>query len=147
MGCGQIYRVEVTGTDADGNTHTYRETVEIPEGAPPEEEPIPPSPQQTLYAAVAASAHCTSSSEACSCQLSVSFDGKDLTGGTYPVTEVVLRVNGQVWHDSGSISVTNYHQVVQQAVGCGIACNIQLSVTNSIGQTATSSGSLTTPTP
>ena len=28
VGCGHIYRIEVIGTDADGNTYTYRETVE-----------------------------------------------------------------------------------------------------------------------
>jgi len=63
------------------------------------------------------------------------------------VTRVVLRVNGQVWHDSGSVSTTQYHQTVQKTVGCGETFSIAVTVNNSTGQTATSSGSLTTPVP
>ena len=53
----------------------------------------------------------------------------------------------QVWHDSGSISVADYHQTVHKTVNCGTTFSIQLTVNNTVGQTATSSGSLTTPTP
>ena len=143
VGCGQTYLIEVTGTDTDGSTYTYRETVNIPVPTPPE----PPPPQTTLYAAYAASAHCTASGPECSCSLSISFDGKDLTGGDYPVTKVVLQVNGQVWHDSGSVSTTHYHQTEHRTVNCGETFNMVLTVNNSIGQTATSTGSLTTPVP
>ena len=142
--CGETYTIEVIGADADGNTYTYRETIEIPSPEPPDE---PPPPQTTLYAAMAASAQCTSSGPECSCQLSISFDGKDLTGGTYPVTKVILRVNGAVWHDSGSISQTNYHHVEQRTVNCGQTFNLELTVNNTLGQTATSTGSITTPIP
>jgi len=149
VGCGHVYLIEVKGTDADGSTYTYRQTVNVPVSTPPEppEPPAPPPPQTTLYAASAASAQCTASGPECSCSLSISFDGKDLTGGDYPVTRVVLRVNGQVWHDSGSVSTTQYHQTVQKTVGCGETFSIAVTVNNSIGQTATSSGSLTTPVP
>jgi len=146
VGCGHVYRIEVTGTDADGSTYIYRETVNIPVPTPPEP-PEPPPPQTTLYAALAASAQCTASGPECSCSLSISFDGKDLTGGDYPVTKVVLQVNGQVWDDSGSVSTTQYHQAVQKTVGCGETFNMVLTVNNSIGQTATSTGSITTPVP
>jgi len=146
VGCGHTYNIEVIGTDADGNKYTYSETVEIPSPSPePPDEP--PPPQTTLYVAFAASAHCTSSGPECSCQLSISFDGNDLTVGTYPVTKVVLRVNGQVWHDSGSISQTTYHQTEQRTVNCGETFNIEVTVNNTIGQTVTSTGSITTPTP
>lgn len=149
VGCGHVYLIEAKGTDANGSTYTYRETVNIPVSTPPEppEPPAPPPPQTTLYAASAAGAQCTASGAECSCSLSISFDGKDLTAGDYPVTRVVLRVNGHVWHDSGSVSTTQYHQSVQRTVGCGETFSIEVTVNNSIGQTATSSGSLTTPVP
>jgi len=145
--CGHVYTIEVIGTDADGNKYTYRETIEIPEAEPPDEPPPPPSPQTTLYAALAASAHCTASGPECSCQLSISFDGKDLTSGDYPVTHVVLRVNGQVWHDSGSISTTHYNHTEQRTVNCGETFNLEVTVNNSIGQTVPSTSSITTPIP
>jgi hypothetical protein len=150
VGCGHIYTIDVIGTDEDGNTHTYRETINIPSSTPedPPDDPPPPPPQQTtLYAAMAASANCTSSGPECSCQLSISFDGTDLTGGTYPVTRVVLRVNGSVWHDSGTISQTTYHHVENRTVNCGQLFNMEVTVNNTLGQTAQSTGSLTTPTP
>lgn len=143
--------MEVIGTDADGNKYTYRETIRIPVGTPPDEPPdeppAPPAPQTTLYAAFASQAECTASPQGCSCNLAISFDGKDLTAGDYPVTRVILKVNGQVWHDSGNMTVTQYHQVVQKAVNCGAIFNIEVIVTNSIGQTITSTGSITTPVP
>ncbi|MFC1938893.1 hypothetical protein ACFLWM_01910 [Chloroflexota bacterium] len=142
VGCGQTFRVEVIGTDTDGNTYTYRETINTPE-----EEPPPPPPQTTLYSAMAANAQCTAAGPECSCQLSISFNGKDLTNGDYPVTHVVLRVNGQIWHDSGSISTTLYNHVEQRTVNCGETFNIEVTVNNTLGQTVTSTGSLTTPVP
>ena len=51
--------------------------------------------------------------------LSISFDGKDLTVGSYPVTSVMFKVNGDEWHNSGGISQTNYHMVVNRTVDCG----------------------------
>jgi len=148
--CGHTYTIEIIGTDADGNKYTYRETIEIPEAGPPDEPPPPPPPpppQTTLYAALAAGAQCTASGPECSCQLSISFDGKDLTVGDYPVTHVVLRVNGQVWHDSGSISTTHYHHVEQRTVDCGETFNLEVTVNNTLGQTVPSTGSITTPIP
>ena len=123
--------------------HTPIPQQELPP-LPPDE---PPPPQTTLYAAMAASAQSTSYGPECSSQLSISFDGKDLTNGDYPVIHVVLRVNGQVWHDSGSISETHYHRTEQRTVNCGQTFNIEVTVTNTLGQTVTSTGSITTPVP
>jgi len=151
VGCGHIYRIEVIGTDANGNKYTYRKTINIPEEEPPDEPPPPPppppTPQTTLYAAMAASAQCTASGPECSCQLSISFDGKDLTLGDYPVTQVILKVNGTEWHNSGPISKTHHHSSVTKTVDCGQTFNMVLTVKNTLGQTATSTGSITTPIP
>lgn len=153
--CGQTYIVDVIATDADGNKYTYSRTVKIPIEIPPQpppEEPVPPVPQNTLYVAFAAQANCSSSGEECSCNLSISFDGKDLTVGDYPVKRVVLKVNGSVWHDSGTIIPGSadskvYHRTAQKTVSCGVTYNIEITATNSIGQTLTSTGSITTPVP
>ena len=145
--CGGTYAVAVKATDADGNTHTYRETIVVPDEEPEEDEGPPPPATTTLYGAMAASASCTSAGGECSCQLTVSIDAEDLTGGTYPVTSVVLTVNGQAWHDSGGLSTTDYHQVVTKTVSCGASFNLELTAENSIGQTGSTTGSLTTPIP
>jgi len=148
--CGGTYMIDVFATDSDGNTYSYRETIRVPDEEPPEEEEDegpPPPATTTLYGAMAASASCTSSGGECSCQLTVSVDAEDLTGGTYPVTSVVLAVNGQVWHDSGGISTTQYHQVVTKTVGCGATFNLELTAENSIDQTGSTTGSFTTPIP
>lgn len=149
VNCGHVYRIDVTATDADGNMYSYRRTVTIPEPPeePPDDTPEPPPVQTTLYGAMASSAQCTAYGSECSCQLSISLDGKDLTVGSYPVTRVILEVNGSEWHDSGNISQTNYHQVVTRTVDCGATFNMVLTVENTIGQIVTVTGSLTTPIP
>jgi len=147
--CGQLYRIEVIGTDADGNKYTYRKTITIPEAEPeePPPPPPPPTPQTTLYAAYAASAQCSGSGLECGCQLTISFDGKDLTVGDYPVKRVILKVNGTNWRDSGDITKTHHHDSVTKTVDCGQTFNIELIVRNSIGQEVKSTGSITTPGP
>jgi hypothetical protein len=153
VNCGSIYRIHVDAFDAEGNTFSYRHTINVPKAQekppeePPDEPPDPPPVQTTLYGAMASSAQCTASGPECNCQFSISFDGKDLTVGSYPVTRVILTVNGSEWHNSGSISQTNYHKVVTRTVDCGATFNMVLTVENSIGQVVTVTGSLTTPIP
>ena len=145
--CGNMYTIEVIGTDSDGNKYTYRERIQIPVETPPDESPPPPPPQTTLYAALAASAQCTAYGYECSCQLSISFDGKDLTLGDYPVKQVILKVNGTEWYNSGTITETHHHNSVTRTVGCGQTFNMELTVKNTLGQIAASTGSITTPIP
>jgi hypothetical protein len=155
--CGQVYTIEVTATDADGNKYTYRDTVTIPTPQPPDEPvepdepPAPPPPQQTLYAAFMAQVHSTVTQEGCTSTLSVSFDGKDLTGGEYPITSVKLKVTGPGFmrtYDSKPVSNPEHHDSKSwSGLDCGETFNIEVTVTNSIGQTVTSTGSITTPIP
>jgi hypothetical protein len=155
--CEQVYTIEVTATDADGNKYTYRDTVRIrapeppDEPAEPDEPPAPPPPQQTLYAAFMAQVQSTVTQEGCSSTLTVSFDGKDLTGGEYPITSVKLKVTGPSGtreYDSKPISNPDHHDTKSwSGLDCGETFNIEVTVTNSIGQTVTSTGSITTPIP
>jgi hypothetical protein len=111
---------------------------------------IPPQipPEEVLYAYVKVSVECTCSDHDCGCILTVDFKGqKDLTGGDYPVTNVVLTANGVVWHNSGPISTVLYQNSVMMQVGCGETFNIKVVVTNNIGLQATATKSITTPTP
>jgi len=144
--CGQVYTIEVTATDADSNKYTYREEVTIPTPQPPDEPPAPP--QQTPYVAFMAQVHSTGTQEECSSNLTVSFDGKDLTGGEYPITSVKLKVTGPSGtreYDSKPISNPEHHDTKSwSGLDCGETFNIEVTVTNSIGQTATATGSITT---
>ena len=149
--CGQVYTIEVTATDADGNKYTYRDTVTIPTPQPPDEPDQPPAPQQTLYAAFMAEVHSTVNQQGCSSNITVSFDGKDLTGGEYPITSVELKVTGPGFtqkHDSKPVSNPEHHATKSwSGLACGQTFYIEVKVTNSIGQTVTSTGSITTPIP
>jgi hypothetical protein len=157
--CGQRFRLEVEVTNIFGQVVTREQEVVIPTPSkqqewtpPPIIPPVTPPPtdlptQTILQASVAVSGKSVQSGEACTSTIIISYDGTDLTGGDYPVTRVVLTVNGSVWHDSGSISQTQYHHVESRSAACGQTFNISVAVTNSIGRTATASGSYTTPVP
>lgn len=109
----------------------------------PQDEPLPPI-QQTLYVSFDGRGQCTATQTKCSCNLMISVEGKDLTGGSYPVTNVTLTVNGDIWDDSGSISETHYSKTVERVVDCYKTFNIEVNATNSVGQTLSSTGSVST---
>ena len=77
----------------------------------------------------------------------LTFSAQDLTEGSYPVTSVILKVNGTAWHDSGTISATYYQHSVSRQVGCGEAFTIEVIATDQYGQSATASKSITLPVP
>ncbi|UCG53899.1 MAG: hypothetical protein JSV32_04630 [Dehalococcoidia bacterium] len=112
----------------------------------PQDEESPP-PQETIYVSFDGRGQCTATQSMCSCNLSISIEGKDLTNGSYPVTNVTLTVNGDVWHDSGSISETSYIKTIEKTVDCDKTFDIEVTTTNSIGQSISSTGSVTTARP
>ena len=128
-------------TEKAGIPRVYAYFALIPEE--PQDEPLPPI-QQTLDVSFDGRGQCTATQTKCSCNLVISVEGKDLTGGSYPVTNVTLTVNGNVWDDSGSISETHYTKTVERTVDCDKTFNIEVTATNSIGQTVSSTGSVIT---
>jgi len=102
---------------------------------------------EVLQASLEASARSVRDESGCHSTLTISFAGQDLTEGSYPVTSVVLRVNGAVWHDSGVISATHYQNSASREVGCGETFTIEVTATNNIGLTTTATKSITTPVP
>ncbi|MEW6034199.1 MAG: hypothetical protein AB1603_05040 [Chloroflexota bacterium] len=66
--------------------------------------------------------------------LTIKLTGRDLTGGKAPLRRVVLRVNDEVWHDSGDINQTTYESSVQRTVAAGQTFRMELTVTNEHGQ-------------
>ena len=141
---GGTFNIEVTATNANGDKATYRETVKIP-AAPGGE---PPPPQTTLWAKVSAGAQCTAYGPECSCQLVIAIHAVDLTTTVpFPVQNVVLKVNGEVWYDSGSILAKDFQHSIQRTVNCGEMFDIVLTVKNTLNQTVTSTTSIITPVP
>jgi hypothetical protein len=126
----------------DKTVYAYFE--KIPEE--PQDEPLPPI-QQTLYTSFEGEGQCTTTQNKCSCNLTISFEGKDLTGGSYPVTNVTLTVNGDIWDDSGNISETHYTRTIERVVDCDKTFNIEITATNSIGQKVSATGFVTTAKP
>jgi hypothetical protein len=107
-------------------------------------------PEEVLYAWVKVSVECyySQQQECISCVLTVDFKGQDLTGGDYPVTNVVLTANGVVWHNSGAIFTVLYQKSVEgMQVGCGETFNIKVVVTNNIGLQATATKTVVTSPP
>ena len=102
---------------------------------------------EVLQASLEAGAQSIRDELGCRSTLTISFAGQDLSGGNYPVTNVVLKVNGTVWHNSGSISTTHYQSSVLSEAACGETFVIEVSATNSIGLTTKATKSLTTPSP
>jgi len=103
-------------------------------------------PEEVLYAFFNATAKCISD-EGCSCWLTISFGAEDLTGGDYPVTSVVLVVEGEVWDDSEPISTVLYQKDVGEEVGCGETFYIEVTAENEYGLTVTAQDYFTTPIP
>lgn len=104
-------------------------------------------PSDVLLVSFAAGAESVRDESGCRSTLMISFDGRDLTDGDCLVTQVIVEVNGELWHDSGTVSTVHYQNSVGGQVGCGETFNIEVIATNEKGQTATSTGSITTPVP
>jgi len=83
-----------------------------------------------LHVAFEASAESILDEFGCHSSLSISFEGWDLTEGAHLVTNVAIIVNGEVWHDSGSISTVFYQSSVEWQVGCGETFNIEVMAPN-----------------
>jgi hypothetical protein len=84
----------------------------------------------------------------CESTIIITYSGT-LRGGTglIEITSVVLKVNGEVWADTGSVSYQGYSNVEEKAVGCGQTFNAEVIVTTSDGKTSSNTASLTTPVP
>jgi len=123
------------------NQTVYAYFEEIPEE--PQDEPLPPA-RETLYTSFEGEGQCTATQSSCSCNMVISIEGIDLTDGSYPVTSVTLTVNGENWHDSGSISETHYSKTVERSVACDAEFHIEVIATNSVDQTINATGYIST---
>jgi hypothetical protein len=83
----------------------------------------------------------------CDSFFDVFFEVEDLTQGLYPITEVVLTLDGDVWHDSGPISEGYYSDSVGGGAECGETIEIELVAMNLAGQSVVITESMTMPTP
>src|SRR4030042_1301589 len=125
-------------------TYTIPPTITPPptEVSPPPTETLPPT-TQVLRAAASANAESLRDQSGCRSTITISYNAQDLTGGSYPVVKVALTVNGQLWHDSGTISQVSYQNSVSKEVGCGQTFNIQVTATHKNGQIVNVPGSIT----
>jgi hypothetical protein len=85
----------------------------------------------------------------CSSTITITYSAT-LTGGEglLTIASVVLKVNGEVWADSGNLLQTDdFENVVSRGVGCGQTFNAELIVTTSHGDVTTTTASITTPVP
>ena len=109
---------------------------------------VPPEiePEDVLYAGFEAHAECTFIPECAGCIVTIFFWAEDISsGGIYPVTNVVLRLDGGPWFDSGPISTGYFENMVELQAGCGQTIEIELVAMNLIGLEAIATDSITTP--
>jgi hypothetical protein len=109
---------------------------------------VPPEiePEDVLYAGFEAHAECTFDPECVGCIVTIFFWAEDISsGGIYPVTNVILRLDGMPWFDSGPISTGYYENIVELQAYCGETIEIELVAMNLIGLEAIATDSITTP--
>ena len=113
--------------------------------------PPPPVAEDVLSVGWDATCECfftiyDSEYECDGCTVTIDFRAEDISsGGNYPVTDVVLKLDGAVAYDSGSISTGYFqHTHLYEEAWCGDTIEIEVIATNSIGQVI-AYGSLTCP--
>jgi len=104
-------------------------------------------PEEVLSVGFKAYAECTFLEEVCSgCDVTISFWAEDISSGDiYPVTDVVLRLDGVPWFESGPISTGYLEDVVEREADCGQTIEIEIIAMNLIGLEAIAVDSITTP--
>jgi len=140
--CGERLNVEMRATNLYGQTITLSRQVTVP--TPPV---IPPPGVKLLSVSIEVEAESITEGTDCDGTLTIFYEAEDLSGGEFPIRQVVLRVNGTIWEDSGLIDTGYYSHTESRAVDCGAEFTILVSATNSIGRTATATRSITTPYP
>ncbi|UCC90177.1 MAG: hypothetical protein JSW24_03270, partial [Dehalococcoidia bacterium] len=110
---------------------------------------IPPEipPEEVLYAGFEAHVECSYVDWECLyCILTIFFEAEDIsTGDVYPVTNVILRLNGVDVFNSGPMSTAYFDHIVEREAGCGETIEIELIAMNLIGLEAIATDSITTP--
>ncbi len=111
-----------------------------------EDEP-PPSPEDVLYIELEVAAQSSGTASECDSVVSVHVAAEDLTGGSYPVQNVVVYVNSLPFFDAGPLSTTSYSKTLHFEADCGQPFDILALAINSEGIEASAAGSVVTPLP
>jgi hypothetical protein len=156
--CGETIDVDLVATNLETDhlpedfegiivgdvTKTWPKTVTMPS-------PPPPVAEDVLEVGWDATCECfftvyDSEYECDGCTVTIDFRAEDISSGDiYPVTNVVLKLDGAVAYDSGSISTGYFqHTHLYEEAWCGDTIEIEVIATNSIGQVI-AYGSLTCP--
>jgi hypothetical protein len=119
---------------------------------------VPPEQQDVLEVGWNATCNCgftiyDSQYECDGCVLSIYFWAEDISGGSYPVTNVALMADGHdpalgpaLWYSSGSISTEFFeHTYVMEGPWCGETYEIIVEARNSNGTVAIAASSFTCP--
>ncbi len=105
--------------------------------------------EDVLYGYLYLEAQCTCEGTTCiNCDVHIDFWAEDISDllGPYPVTRVLLYINGGLAFDSGTINQTYFESFFDISdAGCGVTYNVQLIVYNSIALELTVNKSITTP--
>ena len=94
-----------------------------------------------------ATTECTFLEDAClGCDVTISFWAEDISSGdSYPVTDVVLGLDGVPSYDSGPISKNYFEYEYELESDCGQTIEIEIIAMNLIGLEAIAADSITTP--
>lgn len=105
--------------------------------------------EDVLYGWIELYAECTCDQHGTclDCDVYSDFGADDISFelGPYPITKVVLYINGVKVFDSGTISVSSFDWYYDIPATCNTTYNFKMVATNSIGLTVTVNQSITTP--
>jgi hypothetical protein len=108
------------------------------------EEPTDVIPEDVMSVFLSGYGECYCSGEECTSTLVItSFGAQDLSGGSYPITNVTLEVDGVEKFNSGAISTTLYNNTALDPIKvdeCEVPYNVDVTATNALGLDLTYSG-------
>ena len=106
----------------------------------------PPPVGDVLSAGLEWYAECICDEFGCDSFFDIFFEVQDLTLGDYPVTSVILRIDGVIWHDWESIGEVYHSGSVHREADCGQTIHIELVAMNLVSvEPLIVTGSFTTP--
>ena len=142
-GCGETIAVELVAMNL-----ASVEPVTVDAASFTTPTPSPPTAEDVLHVRFEAHIECTFDQykECLGCEVAIYFWAEDISsGGMYPVTNVVLMLDGVPAYDSGPISQALFEYEYQLPAQCGRTIHIEVRAKNSLGLEAIAADSVTTP--
>jgi len=130
--CDTSYDIEVTATNSLDQNLSVSDTINV---------------ETVLFVNISAVATSEYGEGWCNSNVDIDFVATDLTGGTYPITELEILINGENLEITQSLPTSSFLQEHSFSSDCDVTHDFQMTVTNINGKTIVATKSITTPSP